>query len=134
LDREALRLQPPSAARQAWTQRSVRLELFLIGPAALVVPAPQIRNQPFELPAGSEQQRFARFSWQLAERDAEIDAEVARQRLQLLANEFAIATRPRHDRALGQRLRFIRHHARGVDVHHRSESLAAGTRAVRRIE
>src|SRR6185295_8195557 len=67
-DRQALLLEPLTAARRARPQRSVWLQLFLLGPAAFVETAAQIRQQPFELFARAKQQRFTRFARQPAER------------------------------------------------------------------
>src|SRR3954451_22955094 len=46
--RTALSLQPFSTARGAWTQRPVRLEVLLLEPGPLVVPAPEVRHKSFE--------------------------------------------------------------------------------------
>src|SRR6185295_15364798 len=52
LDRAALGLQPFAAAGRAGPKRPVRLEILLLEPAAFLVAAPEIRDQPFE--AGAE--------------------------------------------------------------------------------
>ena len=133
-DGEALQLQPLAPARRTRAQRTVLLQLRLLGPAAFVVPAPQVRQQPFESFAGAEEQHLARFARQPRERHVEIDAEVARQRLQRVAHQLAIAFRPRRDRAVGQRLRLVGDHALRIEVDHRSEALTVAAGAVRRVE
>src|SRR3954453_2955527 len=44
----ALRLQPFTAARRAWTERAIRLEILLLQPRTFLIPAAEIRNQSFE--------------------------------------------------------------------------------------
>ena len=107
LHRQALRLQPLAVAGRARPQRcGYGSSSVLLRPAALVVAAAQVRQQPFELPCpAAEQQHLARLPRQPRERHVEIDAEVARQRLQRVAHQLAVAARPRRDRAVGQRLR-----------------------------
>src|SRR5205814_6851400 len=116
LDRQALGLQPLTAARRARAQRSVRLEFLLLGPAPLFVAPAEIWQQTLELrrarqgalplAAGafrrSEQQKLARLARQPGERHIEIEAEIARQGLQRLAHEPAIAAGPRGDGAARQ--------------------------------
>src|SRR6266852_3710673 len=134
LHRLALLLEPLSPAARARAQRPVRLQLRLLRPASLVVPAPQIRQEPFEALAGPEQQHFPRFSRQARERHGEIDAEVARQRLQGVPHQLAVPSRPRRDRAVRKRFRFVGDDALRIEIDHRAEPLAVGTGAVRRVE
>ncbi len=61
---------------------------------------------------------------QLAERHRQVDAEVAAERLERLAHQLAIAARPRRDRAIGERLRLVRHDAARIEIDHRAEPLA----------
>ena len=84
--------------------------------------------------ARPEQQQLARLARQLAERHRQIDAEVAAERLQRLAHELAVAARPRRDGAVGERLRFVRHDALRIEIHHRAQPLTIRAGAVRRVE
>src|SRR5262249_62285971 len=94
-DRQALFLQPVALTSGARPQRPVRFEFVLLGPAAVVEAAAQVRNQPFELLPRAEEQDLARFPRQAAERDLQIDAEVARQGLPLIADQLLLAPPPR---------------------------------------
>src|SRR5260370_719160 len=76
LDRQALELQPLPLAGRTRPERPVRLELLLLGPAPLVVAAPQIGNQPFQLPP-PEQDDLARLSRQPSARHGQGYAEIA---------------------------------------------------------
>ena len=70
----------------------------------------------------------------LAEGHREVDPEVAAERLQSFLDEPPIAARPRRNRAVGQRLAFIGHHALRIEVHGGTESLTVRARSVGRIE
>src|SRR6185436_8962308 len=138
LHRQALRLEPVTVARGARTERPVRLELLLVGPASLFEAAPQVRQQAFERilrPGGRpEQEQLARLARKLGERNGQVDAVRARQRLQRLLDELLVALRPGRNRAVGERLRFVRDHARRIEVDRRAEALARRARAMRRVE
>src|SRR5437762_2844943 len=97
------------AASGTRTQRAIRLELFLLCPAALLEPASQVRQQPFEFRGAwgragrsrrlsrPEQDDLARLAGETGERHAEVDAEITRQRRQRFAHQFAVAARPWRD-------------------------------------
>src|SRR5262245_52743390 len=92
-DRTALRPQPRAVARGARLQRAVRFESFLIGPRTFFKPAPQIRDDAFEVRAErivtflharsvsvaparrAEEHDVPQLLRQLAERRLRIDAE-----------------------------------------------------------
>ena len=138
-DRQALRLQPLAVAGRARPQRAVRVELFLLGPAALVVAAAQVRQQPFEaflrraVPPNSSTSRALRGS--LRERHGEIDAEVA-------ATAPAALRAPACDRPCAHGaiapsasdFALVRHDALRIEIDHRAEPLAVRAGAVRRVE
>src|SRR6185295_10468968 len=77
---------------------------------------------------------LARFSRQAREGCVEVDAEIARERLQRLADQFPVAARPGRNRAAGERLRLVGDYALRIEIDHRPEALAAGAGAVRRVE
>ena len=133
LDRQALRLEPVAPAGRARPQRSERVEVGLIGPGAFLVTAAQVGQDPFELPR-AEQQHLALTARKFSERRGEIDGEVAAERLQRLANQLAIAARPRRDGAVGQRLGLVGHDPARIEVHGGPEALAIRAGAVRRVE
>src|SRR5262249_36806853 len=118
LDRKALGFEPLTATDRTGTQRSIRLQLALLGPAAPLETPTQVRQQPLEF-AAAEEQDFARLPRQPAERHIEIDPELARQRLQLLPDQLAIAANPGGDRAVVQRLRLVRDDTRRIEVDRR---------------
>ncbi len=58
----------------------------------------------------------------------------AAERLERLAHELPIASRPRRDRAVGERLRIVRNDAQRIEIDARAEALALRAGAVRRVE
>src|SRR5262249_17665828 len=136
---EAFGLQALPAAFRTWPERSERFEIGLLGPTPFLVPTPQIGKDAFELgpfltARRAKQQHFAMLARQPAEGGREVDAEVAAESLERVADQLAVAPRPRRDRPLRERFRFVGHDAGGIEVDHRAESLTLPARTVRRVE
>ena len=115
LDRQTLQLQPTPVTRCAGPKRAIHVEVGLLGPGAILETPAQVGNDPFKLLPGAattEQQDLALLARQFPERQGEVDAEIAAERLQRFANQLPIAPRPWRDRPVRERLRFVGHDAR----------------------
>ena len=135
LHREALRLQPLAMARRARPQRTIHVEVFLLGPRRLVEPAAQVGDDAFEAFAvAAVKNLIADLLRQVDERRGRVEPEVFREAGDRFAHELPVALRPRNDRAVGERLGLVGHDAIRIEIVHRPEPLALGARAVRRVE
>ena len=155
--RTALRLQPLPLAGGARAQRAVRLELLLLGPGALFVAPPQVRNHPFEvrperillrasLPllglASVGVRRRGTVKQEIADACASRRLNGSSRSMPKCGSARPAPRAPACDRPcahgaiapLVERQRFVRHEPRGIEVVDRAQPLAVGARAVRRVE
>ena len=121
--------------RRARPQRTIHVEVFLLGPCRFVEPAAQIRDDALEtFAAAPVENLIANFLQQVCERRCRIESEVFPQAGDGIAHEPSVALRPRHDGAVDERLGLIGHDAIRIEVVHGPEPLALGARPVRRVE
>ena len=144
-DRATLRLQPRTLTGRTRSEGAIRLEPFLLDPAALFVAASQVRHETLEagakriLPflaarARPVEEQIAGLLRQPLERERQIDPEMLAERRQGLLDELSVALGPRCDRAILERERIVGYESRGIEIVDRAQPLAVRARAVRRVE